>query len=413
MLKKITLFVAAPLIIGLLGFSLSIAVADTAPPTIASTGSTYNVGTGVLAISESNATTKTTDFNLAKISITDGINNTYTLTTKNTGITFATGVVDVTLNAADELALSQFLNKNSTSALNSGIYQINVLSGWDGATSNTDLSTHALTVSGVVSLTSATYDMAGNLKLIGTGFMASGSKIDITPKYLTITDSVAKSYTLTSTGVTITDSTSATVILNAADKLALQSIFNNVGTSVVSTSGNAYNITAAYGWDGKLAIAQMGNHAITVSGNLAPIATVSLSTPVVYGKPITGITVNKVGTVYVVPASAFTVATLTGSVNLIDTTVASATTAQTGKKLIFTVDGNAYTYTVSSSDSTQVKLLASLNGVLTTHATATVNSSGYLVVTGKTTGTTSAVTVSGDASAITAIVGNADRKSVV
>ena len=302
----------------LLGLGLSLvtpmqALATTAP---VFTSAAYTVGTGILVITGSNFVPNI-NINLTDINITDGKENSYTLTTKGTtkNETITKTSANIVLSATDAAALAKFLDNPgsastndtnaTTKALNGGLYQINVYNGWDGTTSTTDVSPHQLTVGGVVTLSSATYDPnTGNLIIAVTNMVSTSAKTqaDILPKYFTITDGATNSYTLTTTAVVkVTAGTTATIILNATDQLALQTIFNKAGES--SVAGHNYNITAAYGWNGPLGVASMGSHVITQEA-LCTTATLNVTAAtVVCGSPITTIATNKVGTIYVVPTS--------------------------------------------------------------------------------------------------------------
>ena len=307
MLKIRKLLVVSSLALVLPLATAANAFAATAAPVF--TSATYNVGTGSLAILGSNLVATTgpnNDIDLTKVTITDGVKNSCTLTTKGeiTDSSHAT----ITLNSADEAALAKLLDKAGTTALNGGSYQINLLSGWDGTTSTTDVQTATarLTVlaNSVAVLNSATYDPnTGIFTIAGTNLVSypSTTTSDILPKYFTITDSYANSYTLTTnTLVKVNGGTSAAVTLNFADQLALQGIFNNAGTT--NSAGHAYNFSAAYGWNGPLGLAALGVHPITQTASATATLNVTAAT-VVYGSPITAITTNKVGTIYVVPTS--------------------------------------------------------------------------------------------------------------
>ena len=134
------------------------------------------------------------------------------------------------------------MDKTGTSAINTGAYNITVYSGWNGTTSTTDIGDHTLTVSGVATISNASYDMTtGNLVITGANMSAnaSTSKADIFPKYISITDSKQNSYTLKTTSVVkLTSPSSVTITLNDKDKTALQAFINKNGTS--TTGNNAY-----------------------------------------------------------------------------------------------------------------------------------------------------------------------------
>lgn len=290
----------------MLGLTSATALAASAP---AFTSATYDVSSGKLVITGTDLVGKTGDKNdidLSKVTITNGLDQSYTLKSKGEINASSTTKADIVLSDAEQVALVKFLDCDGTEALNGGVYQINVSSGWDGTTSTTDVSKHALTVSKVVLLDEATYDYSkGELTIKGENLLATtGDSNDITPKYFTISDGKTYSYTLTTKGgVELKDSSSAVITLTPADKLALESVFDQDGKK--SLSGNTYCITAAYGWDGTKARAALGDHAVTVSKYAKPVITLAADITVTYGGTFTipANTFSKVGTVYVVPSS--------------------------------------------------------------------------------------------------------------
>jgi hypothetical protein len=107
------------------------------------------------------------------------------------------------------------------------------------------------------SITSAAYNAnTGVLNLTAVGIRA-GDAID--PSKLTITGANGATYTLTSALATASSTTAASITLNAADKLAINGLLNNNGTS--SVDGTSFNIAAAANWDSNL------SNGIDMSGN--------------------------------------------------------------------------------------------------------------------------------------------------
>jgi hypothetical protein len=100
----------------------------------------------------------------------------------------------------------------------------------------------------VPTVTNARYDTnRGSLVVSGTNLVGlTGANNDIDISKLTITGEGGTSYTLTSANVDITNGTSFTVALNAADKAAMRSIVYNKGTQ--TNTGTIYNLAAAKGW---------------------------------------------------------------------------------------------------------------------------------------------------------------------
>jgi len=320
-LQKAKKLLAVTLVVGMSMLNVIPVFATTTTTTIVATpapiitSATYDASTGKLVVKGSNLVAASKTFiNPAKIQITDGKENDATLTTKGTSSTetpTTSTAVTIQLNTADETALAKFMDNdasltNSTTdagiqALNGGTYQLNVYSGWDGTASATDVSPHKLVVSNVAELISATYTFGtttGTLKIAGTNLTST-----IYPKYLTITNGSTGSYTLTTkTSATVSGGNTASITLSAADTLALQSlIFNNPGTT--SAAGNNYNLTANFGWNGPTGLESMGPCGITVNDYAAPSITVAASDSITIGKPITGIKVSSIGTIYVVDSA--------------------------------------------------------------------------------------------------------------
>ena len=119
----------------------------------------------------------------------------------------------------------------------------------------------------VTSITSATYDAnAGILSVVGTE-MTNGGTIDVSK--LSITGQ-GGTYTLTTGNVTTSSATSFSVTLNAADKIAVNGVLNNNGTTSV-TGGVTFNLAAAANWDvTAAAAADLTGNAVTVSNVVAP-----------------------------------------------------------------------------------------------------------------------------------------------
>ncbi|NCI50647.1 DUF4214 domain-containing protein, partial [Sediminibacterium roseum] len=124
-------------------------------------------------------------------------------------------------------------------------------------------------------ITDATYDAAtGTLVVNGTDFPSNGGD-DVDVSKLTIQGDDGDSRQLTPSNVAITSASSFTVVLNGADKEAVNKILNKNG--LTSTGNNtAYNLAAAPGFmkapDGA-GIDDMAGNAITVSNVAVPTIT--------------------------------------------------------------------------------------------------------------------------------------------
>src|SRR5690606_24514526 len=124
--------------------------------------------------------------------------------------------------------------------------------GWDASQHTAaDLTGNAITAGNVPvpTITNAAYNAAtGALVVSGTGFTSfNGAGNDIVANKFTFTGQGGATYTLVdSANVEITSGTSFTLMLSAADRNALQAIFNQDGS--FSTGGTTYNLAAAEDW---------------------------------------------------------------------------------------------------------------------------------------------------------------------
>jgi len=250
--------------------------ATVAAPTV--TSATYDASTGTLVVTGTGFTHRsgaTNDIIANKFTLTGQGGGTYTLTdTSNVEITSDTGFT-LTLSATDKAGLRTLATANGTQSAGGTTYNLAAADDWangaDAVLNIADTTGNGITVSNVVSptLTSATYDAAtGILSVTGTG-MVTGDAIDVSKLSLT---GQAGSYNLTSTNVTATSATAFPVTLNAADKLALNGVLNNNGTSAVDTT--TFNLAGATGWNSTVgAAADLTGNAVTVSNVAAPTVT--------------------------------------------------------------------------------------------------------------------------------------------
>lgn len=259
-------------------------VSNYAAPTI--TSATYDYNSNTLVVTGTNFVSKSganNDIDISLLTLTGEGGATYTLTSaSDVEVTNAT-TFSVTLSGADIIGVESLLNKDGTTSATSGTtYNIATADNWlaGGAASSdiADTTGNGVTVSNyaVPAITSATYDWSnGQLVLTGTNFVSqAGASNDIDVTKLTITGEGGATYTLTSSNVDITSATSATVTLNAADKLAVHGLLNKNGTT--SDGATTYNVAGAEDW---AAGAPAGNTVadattgITVSNYTAPTVT--------------------------------------------------------------------------------------------------------------------------------------------
>ncbi len=254
-------------------------------PVPAITSATYDASTGVLVVTGTGFTTRSgasNDIDVTKLSLSGEGGASYTLTTSNVDVTNGTSF-SVTLNATDRAAVNLFMNRSGTSSTSGSTYNLAAAEDWargaDSAVTVADTTGNGVTATvPAPTITSATYDAGtGALVVTGTGFVSlAGAANDIDISKFTISGD-SSAYTLTSSSVDVTSSTSFTVTLNSTDISALTSRLNKNGTS--SVGANTYNLAAAEDWAAGAAagvtVADLSGNGITVSNFVnAPSATI-------------------------------------------------------------------------------------------------------------------------------------------
>lgn len=334
----------------------------TPPPSVSN--ATYNISTGVLAVTAANMTTGDT-ISISKLTITGEGGSTYALTTGSATASSATAF-SVTLNATDQAAIDQIVNKNGTSSTGGTTYNLAAADDWDANVTAGDTSdaTNAVTASNVAvpTITSATYDAAtGALVVTGSGFLKrAGATNDIDVSKLTLTGEGGSTYTLTTTGVEITSGTSFTVTLNGTDLAAINQILNKNGTS--STGATTYNLAAAEDWT---AGADSAVVVVDATGNGVTVSNVAVPT-------ITSATYNASTGALVVTGTGFL--KLNGATNDIDasrltlTGEGGSTYSLTSTSVEIT-SGTSFTVTLNGTDLAAINQILNKNGPSSTGAT--------------------------------------------
>ena len=157
----------------------------------------------------------------------------------------------VTLSAVDKININGLLNKNGLTSDTGTTYNLAAADNWlAGAAASTDiadLTGNGITVSNVSfsTLTSATYDFNTGVLAVTSSRLAKelGATNDIDPTKLTLTGSGNVTHTLTSPAVEVTDETSFSITLSAADKLVVNGLLDKDGTS--ADDATTYNLAAA------------------------------------------------------------------------------------------------------------------------------------------------------------------------
>ncbi|UTW13139.1 Ig-like domain-containing protein [Marinobacterium rhizophilum] len=207
-------------------------------------------------------------------------------------------------------------------------------------------------------ITSATYDAStGVLAVTGTN-ITTGDNIDAST--LTLTGEGGSTYTLTDTINVIAGSASSfSMTLSAADRAALNQIFNKNGTS--STGGTTFNLAAADDWNLNATSGDTSDatNAVTVSSVAAPTISnatydVSTGTMVVSGTGFLSFN----GASNDIDASKFT---LIGE--------GGATYTLTDTSNVEISSGTSFTLTLSATDKAAINLIANKNGTSSTSGT--------------------------------------------
>ena len=395
----------------------ALTVSNVAVPTLtsatydASTGNLVVTGTGLLKLNGA-----ANDIDVSKLTLTGEGGATRTLTSASVEITSGTSF-SVSLNAADQAAVNQILNKNGTSSTSATTFNLAGAEDWnagaDAAVVIADTTGNGITASNVAvpTLTSATYDAStGTLVVTGTGFLKlNGAANDIDVSKLTLTGEGGTTRTLTSSGVEITSGTSFSVTLNAADQAALNQLFNKNGTS--STGTTTYNLAGAEDWaagaDPAVVVADLAGNGITVSNVAVPAITSATYDAATGALVVTGTGFLKLnGATNDIVANKFTITgqggagsayTLTDTTNVEITSSTSFTlnlsaTDKAAVKALINKDGTAasggVTYNLAAAEDwnagadAAVVIVDGTNGITAANASLAMSSATYDASTG-------------------------------
>jgi len=367
-----------------------VTVSNIVAPTI--TSATYDGSMHVFTVTGTNLVKTvgaTNDITVSKLTITGEGGATYTLsTTGNVEVTSATSFT-FTLAGADIAAVDSLLNKNGTSSASSSTtYNLAAADDWDSVSTGgniADLTGNGITVSNAApSVISSTYDAATGILSVSAVNIVGGDTIDVSKLSLT---GQGGSYTLTSANVTASGSTAFSVTLNSADKLAINGILNNNGTTAVDTT--TFNLAAAASWDASTtSSADLTGNAVTVSNVTAPTITSATYDVATHVLTVTG--TNLVKTVGVTNDIAVSSLTITGE------GAATRTLSTTGD--VEVTSATSFSVTLSGADQAAVEALFNKNGISSTGGTTYNLAAGddwdSVITGGNIAVTTAAITVS-------------------
>ena len=217
-------------------------------------------------------------------------------------------------------------------------------------------------------ITSATYDAGTGALVLTCTDITTGDIIN--PAKITLTGEGESTYVLTTSSVTASSATSATITLNSTDKAAVNQIINKNGTS--STSGTIYNLAAADDW----------NSSVT-SGNTAD-ATNGITVSNVPAPDITSATYDASSGALVVTGTGFL--KLSGAGN--DINVSRLTLTGEGETTWLTTtnveitSGTSFTVTLNATDIAAVNQIFNKNGTSSTGGTTYNLSAGIFWAAG-------------------------------
>jgi uncharacterized membrane protein len=241
------------------------AVTVTGLPAVLSSA-TYDADAGTLVVTGINLANGGL-VDVSKLTLTGQGGASYALTSADVNASSGSGF-SITLNAADQLAVSGLLNKNGASAVGGTTFNLAADSGWQSG-SPADATT-AITVSNVnaPTITSASYDASTHvLTVTGTHLVGtSGATNDVAVSHLTFTGEGGATYTLTSGDAEVSNATSFSVTLNSTDQTGVAALFNKNGTA--SNGNTTYNLAATDDWNSVIGNADTSDavSAVTVSG---------------------------------------------------------------------------------------------------------------------------------------------------
>ncbi|MDR6153050.1 putative repeat protein (TIGR02059 family) [Acidovorax delafieldii] len=340
----------------------AVTVSNVTAPTITSAtydGSTHTftvTGTGLVKTIGA-----TNDITISALTITGEGGATRTLsTTGNVEVTSATSFT-FTLSGADIAAVDALLNKNgSASASSATTYNIAAADDWNSVITGgniADLTGNGITVANAApSILSSTYDAVTGILSVSTVNIVGGDTIDVSK--LSVVGQGGGGYTLTTANVTASSSTAFAVTLNAADKLAVNGILNNNGTSAADTT--AFNLTAAASWNATTtSSADLTGNAVTVSNVSAPTITSATYDVITHILTVTGTNlVQTLGATNDVTVSALTITGEGGATRTLSTTGNVEVTS-----------ANSFAVTLAGADQAAVEALFNKNGTTSTSGT--------------------------------------------
>ncbi|WP_428001679.1 DUF4347 domain-containing protein [Acidovorax sp.] len=370
--------------------SNAVTVSNVTAPTI--TSATYDGAAHVLTVTGTGLV-KTVgaanDITVNKLTITGESGATCALSTSgNVEVSSATSFT-VTLTGADIAGVASLLNKNGTaSASGATTYNIAAADDWNSVVTGGNIAdaSNGITVSNAApSIVGATYDAATGILTVSAVNIVAGDSIDLTR--LSLTGEGGGNVALSGPNVLASSATEFSVTLNAGDKLVMNGLLNQNGTSAVSAT--TFQLLAGANWDSTRAsgVDNSGN-TVTVSNVVAPTITSAAYDIANHLLTVTGTNlVRTIGASNDVTVSALTITGEAGTTRTLSTT---------GN--VEALSATSFTVTLAGADVAAVEALFNKSGTTSTGGTAynlaAADDWNSVITGGNIAGPTSAITVS-------------------
>ena len=228
----------------------------------------YDAATGVFTVSGSDFSNHgaSNGIALADLALSAG-SSSYAFNANDTVSNLSSTEFTITLSTADKTTVNSFVDANGGSTLGGSNYGFGGIGGWDSNSGSTFTSS-AVSVNGVPpTLTGVAYNAAtGILTLSGHNLTTTSAGYNVSD--LTLSGDGGASYSLTS-GSSVSGtptSSSVSLLLSAADQVAIDGLLNKDGAA--ANDGATYHLAATAGWD--TAGAAISTEAVTVSNVTVP-----------------------------------------------------------------------------------------------------------------------------------------------
>ncbi len=322
----------------------------------------YNSTNGTLILSGSGFETSE-NIDPTLLTIHGESSDSYALTAATPAVTpnSSTSAI-LSIEGLDRASLNSILNKDGTTAISGDNFYLDAAAGWNG-TSSPERINNSLTVSNFQppQITSTTYDAStGTFAVTGTNLAHDGTSDDIDATHFIIEEDGGTTYNITIAvaNINVTDHTSFSFTVDAADKTDIDQIIDRNGTS--SSQGNDYYIKGTDGWNAASAAdnTDNGNNLLAASNVIA----------------ITNVAYNSID----------------GTLSLTGTGFNTGSTINPTNLEIYGQNGNSYILTnataaANPASSTSAELTisgidrANINHLLNQNGTSAISTDGYIL----------------------------------